>query len=175
MGRFLGIDPGSKRLGIAVSDESGTLASPLSPLEFDEDMPGRIAELAEKLGCRVVVVGLPVGQGGLESRSSLLARKLAQDLAQRSQLEVILWDERLSTKEAERRLAELGYDQRRRRKLADSAAATIILQSYLDSVGADSATGTRGMSPTQAAPEASSGIPTQGAADGGRHARGAKP
>lgn len=132
--RALGVDVGEVRVGLAVSDPTGTLATPLATVDAGTDLPDRLARIAAEQGCDTVVVGLPKALSGRDTASTRRARELADALAGRG-LRVELWDERLSSAEAERVL--LAADRRRsqRRTERDRVAATIILQGWLQARG----------------------------------------
>ncbi len=130
--RVIGLDLGERRSGIAVSDELGSMAHPHSTVEDPAALVDVLRALSEELGARRVVVGLPVGSGGTETDQTVWVREKAAELSERLGLEFVLWDERLTTKEANRRLSEAGRSRKRARHLADRASAAIILQSYLD-------------------------------------------
>lgn len=132
--RVLGIDPGEVRVGVAVSDPQGIVAGPLTTLDADDDVASTVAELAAAHGCDVVVVGLPRGMNGRDTASTRRARDLAAALGARG-LDVRLWDERLSSVEAERVLLSAGRRREQRRNERDRVAATIILQGWLDAAG----------------------------------------
>lgn len=133
--RALGVDPGTKRIGLAVSDLSGTIASPLRVLartrsrRHDLDEIARVARAEE---AEVIVVGLPLHLDGRTSPSAKAAIADARQLATLVDVPVEMHDERLTTVTADRRLAEAGLDGRERRKLIDAAAAAVMLQSWLD-------------------------------------------
>jgi putative Holliday junction resolvase len=132
--RRLGIDPGLRRVGVALSDEDGRIAMPLStvPRKGDEALVRALAALVVEHGAGVVVVGLPLRLDGSESDGSRRARRLADALGKQVSAEVVLWDERLSTAQAERSLRESGVRRQARKDVVDQVAATLILQSYLD-------------------------------------------
>lgn len=130
-GRALGVDVGQVRVGLAVSDAAGMLATPLDTLPGGRDLPARIAARAQAEGCRTVVVGLPRGMDGQDNAATGRARQLADQLG-RHGLEVALWDERLSSVQAERALLGAGQRRARRREVRDQLAAAIILQAWLD-------------------------------------------
>ena len=132
----LGIDVGSVRVGVARSDPSGVLATPVATLSRDEahgtDI-ARIAQLVAEWGVIEVVVGLPRGLSGHEGDAALAARKYAVVIARRVRpVSVRVVDERLSTVTAQRSLREAGVKGRRHRPVVDQAAAVVILQSALD-------------------------------------------
>jgi len=134
MGRLLGIDFGTRRIGVAVSDELQGLARGLATLQYRgmDAAAQEIADLTGTWGIERVVVGLPRHMNGSEGESAEAARQLAALVASRTGLPVILWDERLSTKGAERLLIEADLPRARRRRIIDQQAAQWILQSYLD-------------------------------------------
>ncbi len=133
----LGIDVGSVRVGLASSDPSGLLASPVETVPRDPsggrtDL-ARIAAVAHDLGVLEVVVGLPRHLSGAEGEAARLARAYAADVARVvDPIPVRLVDERLTTVESHRRLRESGVPGRSQRGVVDQAAAVLILQSALD-------------------------------------------
>lgn len=131
MTRYLGVDSGSKRVGLAVSDPEGILASPLEVVARDEAV-GRVAELVVELGIGGLVVGLPTGLSGGEGRSAEDARALGAELATETALPVVFVDERFTSRLAEEALLKTGMRRRRRRERVDKAAAALILQDFLD-------------------------------------------
>lgn len=131
----MGVDVGTVRVGIAVSDASATVATPHSTLPAGDDLVARLADLARDLACETVVVGLPKGMSGRDTASTRHARNVAATLAEQG-LNVQLWDERLSSAEAERVLLEAGRRRSQRRTERDPIAAAIILQGWLDAQGA---------------------------------------
>ncbi len=132
--RLLGLDVGDRRIGVAVSDPTGSLATPIEAY-WRRDLPSdvrHIAGLADELGVSGIIVGLPINMNGTEGPQAEKTRSFADALAAAG-LEVTLWDERLSTVEAKRRLIEVGGKRRRRiRELIDAEAAALILETYLD-------------------------------------------
>jgi putative Holliday junction resolvase len=137
MSCYLGLDYGTRRIGLAASDPDGSLAFAL-----DTHVQGRDGSILSRLGELIaerravgLVVGLPLTADGREGEMAQRTRKFARRLAAVFPLEVILWDERYSSAEADRRL---GDARRRTREERDAVAAQIILQSYLDSLAAAS-------------------------------------
>lgn len=131
--RVLGIDVGTVRVGLAVSDETCTLATPLATIPNDSrTMWARIAREMEDRDVDRVVIGLPRRLDGSEGDASEHARRFAAGLAQRTALPIELWDERFTTTIAERSLIESGVRRRRRREVIDAVAAAVLLQSWLD-------------------------------------------
>lgn len=134
MGRVLGVDVGTVRVGLAVSDPAGVVATPVGTIEALEDpgqLAARLAASAAEHGCDTVVVGLPRGLSGRDTASTTHARAVARALGD-APLQVALWDERLSSAEAERVLLEAGRRRAQRRNERDRVAAAIILQGWLD-------------------------------------------
>jgi putative pre-16S rRNA nuclease len=134
VGRILAVDPGSKRVGLAVSDPTQTIATPLStePAEPDEDLPARLALIAADSESERIVVGLPRELSGRRGPAAAAAERLASRLRTVTGLPVEMLDERLTTAAAERALIETGARRSARRKTIDQVAATMLLQTYLD-------------------------------------------
>lgn len=129
----LGIDPGDSRIGVASSDPSGFLATPVETVRSGGGDVRRIAELVAELGAVEVVVGLPRSLNGSEGPAAEKARRLATRLARRvAPVPVRMCDERLTTVSAESILREQGRRGARRRAVVDQAAAVLILQTALD-------------------------------------------
>jgi putative Holliday junction resolvase len=131
--RILAIDPGERRVGLAVSDPVGITAQGLAT--FDRrtgDLMEHIAALLRDYGVVHVVVGHPLSMSGRPNASSLAAEALAASVRDRFGLPVTLWDERLSSQEALRAMAGTGV-AKKRKGAVDRVAAVLILQGYLDS------------------------------------------
>jgi putative pre-16S rRNA nuclease len=133
---LLGIDPGTRRIGVAVSDAGGTIALPLEVVERgrDDGWLRRVAELAVERGVAGIVVGLPVRMDGTEGPEAAEARRLAGMLEERLGLPAVLVDERFTSVAANRAMAAADVDSRRRRPVVDKVAAALILQSHLDAL-----------------------------------------
>ena len=131
MSRSLGVDFGTKRVGLAVSDPLGLIARPHSvvPRSSVED---EVVNLVKELDIGTIVVGLPTGLSGGEGMSASEARKLAGELETATGVDVVLMDERFTSRMAEVALVESGMKRRERRETVDKVAAAIILQEYLD-------------------------------------------
>lgn len=139
--RLLGIDFGMSRLGIALSDESKMLATPLTTLKAEKQelqtakkLVGLIQNIETEQKCKIeeIVIGLPLMMSG---KVGLLAQSVKSFIALLNGLTDIpikSWDERLSTVQAERSLIEGNFTRKRRSKMVDTVSAVIILQSYLD-------------------------------------------
>ncbi|HET6309600.1 MAG TPA: Holliday junction resolvase RuvX [Candidatus Nitrosotalea sp.] len=132
--RTLAVDPGSKRVGLAVSDPSGTIASALStePAEPAATLASRLAEIAKAQEAGRIVVGLPLRLDGRHGPEAKAAQELADRLRKASGLPVELVDERLTTAEAEKSLIAGGMRREKRRATVDRVAATLLLQGHLD-------------------------------------------
>jgi putative Holliday junction resolvase len=138
--RIVAFDVGERRVGVAVSDASCTLARPVGTLQVKGLAAGAVETAADEVarlaaeddGVSGIVVGLPRRLDGSASAMTPLVERFARDLASRTRLPVTLQDERLSSYEAESRLAERDKDWRARKKRLDAAAAAVILQDYLD-------------------------------------------
>jgi putative Holliday junction resolvase len=138
--RVLAVDFGQRRLGLAVSDVTGTLARPWQtvaagpdPLASARNIADLVASAPEELSdLGAIVVGLPRRLGGEDTDQTAAARDFAQSLGQLTGLLVHLQDERLSSYEAESRLGARERNWRKRKERLDAAAAAIILQDYLD-------------------------------------------
>jgi putative holliday junction resolvase len=131
--RVLGIDVGSVRIGLAISDETCTLASPVATVPNDpRSLWTRIEREMEDRQVDRVVIGLPRRLDGTEGDAAENARTFAAELAQRTTAPIELWDERFTTAIAERSLIESGVRRKRRREVIDSVAAALLLQNWLD-------------------------------------------
>lgn len=130
----LGIDPGDARIGVARSDPSGFLATPVETVRRGRGDLARIAAILAEEGAVEVVVGLPRSLSGGEGPAAAKTREFASALARRiAPVPVRLFDERLSTVSAEAMLRDRGRKGSKRREVVDQAAAVVILQSALDS------------------------------------------
>lgn len=129
----LAVDPGTRRIGVAISDPTGKIALPVMVISRVGD--GHIKQLTKLIVERSVdevVVGLPKTLRGEEGSSAEEARALARELEERLNLPVHVFDERFTTVEAETVLRRGGMKEERRRSLVDKLAATLLLQSFLD-------------------------------------------
>jgi len=130
----LGLDPGSVRVGIAARAAGSPVATPVGSLLRGSSTfwPELIREVRDR-EVRVIVVGLPRRLDGSEGEAAVSARALAREVGRRTGVRCELWDERFTTAQAERELISAGARRRRRRDAIDAAAATLLLQSWLDS------------------------------------------
>jgi putative holliday junction resolvase len=132
--RVLGIDVGSVRIGLAISDETCTLASPVATVpNAPRTLWTRLEREIEEREVDRVVIGLPRLLDGTEGEAANSARAFATELGRRTTAPIELWDERFTTTIAERSLIEAGLRRKRRRAVIDSVAAAVLLQSWLDS------------------------------------------
>jgi len=133
--RYLGLDVGSRRIGVAVSDELGLTAQPVLTLERRssqrEDLRS-LARLCRRFGVAGIVVGNPMHLSGELSPQAARTHAFAAALGELTGLPIHLWDERLTTREAHQILYEAGHERQKHRKVVDQVAATLILQSFLD-------------------------------------------
>jgi putative pre-16S rRNA nuclease len=133
--RVLALDLGTRRIGVAISDFTGTVASPLTVLGRSKSLRNdheRIAAVVRKEEAELVVVGLPLSLSGEEGPAARAARTEANALATLVGVPIETFDERLTTVTAERALTEAGVRGRARRQLVDKVAAAVLLQAFLD-------------------------------------------
>lgn len=134
--RYLGLDIGNRRIGVAVSDELGLTAQPVLTLERRanrrEDLRS-LARLCRRFGVAGIVVGDPRHLSGEASSQAEKSRRFAAELGELTGLPIHLWDERLTSHEAHRILYEAGYKRQTHREVVDQVAAVLILQSFLAS------------------------------------------
>lgn len=134
MSRVLGVDVGTARVGLALSDPAGITAQPLEVI----DGPGpsgflaAVADRARELEVEEIVVGIPLRMDGRHGPAADAAEEFARSLEEATGLPVVRWDERLSTKEAERAMRSAGANGRRQRGVVDKVAAALVLSSYLE-------------------------------------------
>ena len=132
MVRLLGIDPGTRRCGVALTDSAETMAFPRDALAYGDDIVARVAQLVEEEGVGLVVVGRPVSLAGTITQSTRFADELFARLSAQLELPVVQHDERLTTTAAQRSLSEAGHKIKDHRRRIDSAAAVVMLQHYAD-------------------------------------------
>ena len=136
--RFLALDVGSKRIGVAVSDELGLTAQPVLTLERRrnprEDLRS-LARLCRRYEVAGIVVGHPLGEDGQITPQAAKIQTFASELAELTKLPIHLWNERLTTHQAHQILYESGHARQSHGRVVDQVAATLILQSFLDDRG----------------------------------------
>lgn len=133
--RYLALDVGTKRIGIAVSDELGLTAQPVLTLQVHRnrrDDLRSIARLARRFAVAGIVVGNPLHISGEVSTRAAKVQQFAVELGELTGLPIHLWDERLTTREAHQILYEAGHARQEHKAVVDQVAATLILQSFLD-------------------------------------------
>jgi putative holliday junction resolvase len=130
--RLLGLDIGEVRIGVAISDEMGSIASPLAMIPRRGNVVAELQKLIARYAPSRLVVGLPVGLSGREGPQAEATREYAGELAAAVGLPIEYYDERLSSSIAEQTLISQGTRREKRRQQIDAMAAAVILQGYLD-------------------------------------------
>ncbi len=140
MDRWLGIDHGSKRIGVAVGDTSSEIAAPLKILDGADarKIIENIVRIADEHDASSVVVGWPLNMDDTEGPQGKIARSFATDLLTKTDLDVRLWDERLSSFQADQMLAGT-FTRKQKKARQDAIAAAVILQDFLSAGGPQSA------------------------------------
>ncbi|RDU35101.1 Holliday junction resolvase RuvX [Neobacillus piezotolerans] len=135
--RIMGLDVGSKTVGVALSDEFGWTAQGLETIKIDEEKNEfgfeRLGQLLKEYGVEQVVIGLPKNMNGTIGPRAEASKRFAEEVERLFSVPTVLWDERLTTMAAERVLLEADVSRKKRKKVIDKMAATMILQGYLDS------------------------------------------
>jgi len=130
--KILGLDLGSVRIGLALSDELGWMAHPWQTLSRSPQSVKEILKLIEEKNISTVIVGLPRKLDGTYGPAAEACRTFAEELKKQTPAKIILWDERFTTAMASRQLQEAGRNQKQQRSIIDQAAAQQILQSWMD-------------------------------------------
>ncbi|MED3624494.1 Holliday junction resolvase RuvX [Neobacillus thermocopriae] len=135
--RILGLDVGSKTVGVALSDELGWTAQGLKTLKINEERQEygfeEIGQLIKEYQVHTVVIGLPKNMNGTIGPRGEISKQYAEEIEKRFNVSTVLWDERMTTMAAERVLLEADMSRKKRKKVIDKMAAVMILQGYLDS------------------------------------------
>ena len=132
-GRILGLDPGERRIGVAISDASGTIATPIEFIDRKiEDYERRLRDLCSEWEITEIVIGLPVSLDGTEGPAAQRARDFSRDVTDLTDLPVLFQDERFTSVTAEQALIEGGVRRRSRTTKRDQVAAAVMLQGFLD-------------------------------------------
>ncbi len=135
--RYMGLDLGSKTLGIALSDPSGIIANAIGTISFAEgnyaDAINKTLDLAISHHVDTIVLGHPKNMDGTQGFQARIAENFKSELERRTNVNVLLWDERLTTRIANQTMIAVGTKRKDKKLKVDQLAATIILQSYLDS------------------------------------------
>jgi putative Holliday junction resolvase len=129
--RYLAIDYGTKRTGLAICDRAETIASPLTVIQGKKELIQKISEVVEAENVEAVVLGLPLNMDGSEGPQAKLALKFGRQLQNRLKIPVLLHDERLSSFGAEEKLNSAQYTRKKKKKRLDAVAAAEILESFL--------------------------------------------
>jgi putative holliday junction resolvase len=132
MVRILGVDPGTRRCGIAVTDSSETMAFPRSAVPYDDSVFAQVARVAHDEEVALVVVGRPLSLRGDSTASTDFADEFFRQLSDSIDLPVVQHDERFTTSSARRSLSDAGVNHREQRDRIDSAAAVVMLQDFAD-------------------------------------------
>lgn len=135
--RYMAIDHGEKRTGIAICDRGETLASPLTVLTGQGGLANRITKIIDEEHIEAVVIGLPYNMDGTEGHRAKSVRRFADELSKNIDIEVVFFDERLSSFDAEQKLSGLELTHKKKKKHLDAIAAASILQSFLDNKHSD--------------------------------------
>lgn len=130
--RIVGLDPGERRVGVAVSDELHMIASPVSIVDLKRGGWEKLDEIIESYDPELIVVGIPTSMSGREGPQARAARRFADEIRERSGRETHFQDERLTSFMAEQSLIELGKNRKDRKRHLDAVAAALILQGFLD-------------------------------------------
>ncbi|MBS4748044.1 Holliday junction resolvase RuvX [Bacillus altitudinis] len=136
--RILGLDLGTKTLGVAISDEMGWTAQGIETIKIDEACGdfglSRLSEIVSQYGTDKIVLGFPKNMNGTVGPRGEASQSFAKVLENTYNVPVVLWDERLSTMAAEKMLISADVSRQKRKKVIDKMAAVMILQGYLDSL-----------------------------------------
>jgi putative pre-16S rRNA nuclease len=133
--RILAVDPGEKRIGLAISDESGTIANPLYTIPHTSRVvdAAQVAERASAHDVSLIIVGQSLDDEGSPNAAGKMAARFADALRQQTSLPIEMWDEAFTTQDARSARVAMGVSRKNRAGHLDDLAATVLLQSYLDS------------------------------------------
>jgi len=133
--RILAVDPGSKRIGLAISDPTGTIANPLAVIQHVARLvdAAAVAELADSHAAGLIVVGQSLQDDGSPSFEGRRSLRFSEALKTQTNIPVILWEESFTTQDARQARLRMGVSRKNRSGHLDDLAATVLLQSYLDS------------------------------------------
>jgi putative Holliday junction resolvase len=132
--RILAVDPGTKRIGVAISDPTGSIANPLTVVQHVARLvdAAAVAELASSHEAGLIVIGQSYDDDGSLSFEGHRSRRFAEALKTQTAIPVVLWDESFTTQDARRARIQMGVSRKNRAGHLDDLAATVLLQSYLD-------------------------------------------
>lgn len=131
-GRMLGLDLGERRIGVAISDELGLIASPLTMVPRQGPVVRDVRALIARYGIVRVIVGMPMGLSGREGPQAASIRAYAESIREELGVPLDYWDERMTTSIAEQHLIASGVRRDKRKQQIDAVAAAVMLQGYLD-------------------------------------------
>jgi len=134
--RYLAIDYGAKRTGLAICDRAETIASPLTVIEGQKELLKRIVDVVEAENVEAIVLGLPLNMDDSHGFQAERVFQFAEQLKARLQIPIHFQDERLSSFGAEKKLASVEFTRKKKKKLLDAVAAAEILQAFIESKGA---------------------------------------
>ena len=134
--RVLAVDYGERRTGIAISDELGITAQGLKTIEVkdESEIPSLVAHIAIDTKAEKIVVGLPLNMDSTESEKCIKVREFGALLAEKTNIPIVFWDERLTSVQAKRVMHELNKKTYRNKQMVDTISATLILQEYLKTI-----------------------------------------
>jgi len=130
--RYLAVDHGEKRTGLAICDKAETMASPLKVLTGQAELVSQIVKIARQENIEAIVVGLPLNMDSTEGPRAKSVRDFGAELENAAQIPVIYHDERLSSFDAEKKFAGLDITRKKKKKRLDAVAAASILEAYLE-------------------------------------------
>ena len=130
--RYLAVDHGEKRTGLAICDKAETMASPLKVLTGQAELVSQIVKIARQENIEAIVVGLPLNMDSTEGPRAKSVRNFGAELENAAQIPVIYHDERLSSFDAEKKFAGLDITRKKKKKRLDAVAAASILEAYLE-------------------------------------------
>ena len=129
---LLGLDIGEVRTGVAISNEVSSICSPLNFIKSNENLIQKISEIIDEHSIDTIIIGLPMLMNGREGERAKYSRKIKKQLENRYELlKIVLWDERLTTKQAEKYLKEMTNDRKKIKDNIDSLSAVLILENYI--------------------------------------------
>jgi putative holliday junction resolvase len=136
--RILGIDYGSVRIGLSISDPLGLIAQPIEPYRNDASIFEHLGEVAVRENVRLIIVGMPFNLKGQKAQKAGEVQRFIERLKEKLNIEILTWDERFTTTIANKTMIAMGTKKKERQKKdgrIDSMAAAVMLQGYLDSRG----------------------------------------
>ncbi|MEC7838348.1 MAG: Holliday junction resolvase RuvX [Chloroflexota bacterium] len=133
---ILGLDIGEKRTGVAISNNVSSICTPLEYINSNNNFLEQISKIISEKNIDTIIIGLPKLLSGKEGKRAKISRKISKEIqSEYNSVKVILWDERLTTKQAEKYLLETNPNKRKIKDKIDSASAVLILENYLETKG----------------------------------------